>query len=57
VLDRLHPDVHVKSAQYRIQDLPERIVIESYGGRIALAPHVAGRSTTDLVALIRSRYP
>lgn len=57
VLDRLRPDVHVKSAQYRIQDLPERIVIESYGGRIALAPHVAGRSTTDLVALIRSRYP
>ncbi|MEO6990086.1 MAG: adenylyltransferase/cytidyltransferase family protein, partial [Candidatus Baltobacteraceae bacterium] len=27
VLDRLRPDVHVKSAQYRIQDLPERIVI------------------------------
>lgn len=52
----LHPDIHVKSAQYRIEDLPERSVVEASGGRIVLAPHVAGKSTTDLIALIRSRY-
>ncbi len=55
LLDRLRPDVHVKSAQYRIEDLPERFVVESNGGRIVLAPHVDGLSTTDLVAAIRSR--
>ena len=53
-LDRLRPDVHVKSAQYRLEDLPERFVVEKHGGRIALAPHQPGRSTTDLVAAIRS---
>jgi rfaE bifunctional protein nucleotidyltransferase chain/domain len=51
----LRPDVHVKSAQYRIEELPERYVVESNGGRIVLAPHVHGKSTTDIVAAIRSR--
>jgi rfaE bifunctional protein nucleotidyltransferase chain/domain len=54
LLDQLRPDVHVKSEQYRIEDLPERIVVEQHGGRIVLAPHVRGRSTTDLVATIRT---
>ncbi len=52
LLDRLRPDIHVKSAQYRIEDLPERLVIESFGGRILLAPHLDGKSTTDLAARI-----
>ena len=54
-LDRIRPDIHVKSAQYRIDELPERYVVEKHGGRIVLAPHQSGRSTTDLVAAIRSR--
>ena len=55
LLDRICPDVHVKSAQYRVEELPERFVVERHGGRIALAPHQPGRSTTDLIATIRSR--
>jgi rfaE bifunctional protein nucleotidyltransferase chain/domain len=53
LLDRIAPDIHVKSAQYRIEELPERYVVESHGGRILLAPHQAGRSTTDIVARVR----
>ena len=56
LLDRLRPDIHVKSAQYRLEDLPERDVIASYGGEIRLAPHVAGHSSTDLIAEIKRRY-
>src|ERR1700681_884994 len=52
LLDRIRPDVHVKSAQYRVEELPERFVVERHGGRIVLAPHQPGRSTTDLVAAI-----
>ena len=55
LLARIAPDVHVKSAQYRLEDLPERTIVESRGGRIALAPHADGKSTTDLAALIRAR--
>jgi rfaE bifunctional protein nucleotidyltransferase chain/domain len=54
-LERIRPDVHVKSAQYRVEELPERYVVETHGGRIVLAPHQSGHSTTDLVAVIRSR--
>ncbi len=56
ILDRLRPDVHVKSDQYRERELPERTVVLSHGGRIALAPHLAGHSTTDLIAAILNAY-
>jgi bifunctional ADP-heptose synthase (sugar kinase/adenylyltransferase) len=56
ILDRLRPDTHVKSAQYRIDELPERLVVERAGGRVLLAPHLAGYSTTDIAARILTRY-
>jgi rfaE bifunctional protein nucleotidyltransferase chain/domain len=56
LLERIRPDVHVKSAQYRVEDLPERVVVLAHGGEIRLAPHAAGKSSTDIVAEIRRRY-
>lgn len=56
LIEALHPDIHVKSAQYKVEDLPERLAVERGGGRVLLAPHIAGKSTTDLIALIRSRF-
>jgi glycerol-3-phosphate cytidylyltransferase len=56
LLDRLRPDVHVKSAQYREDELPERDVVLRHGGTIRLAPHVQGMSTTDTIARILQRY-
>ena len=56
LLDRIRPDVHCKSDQYRADELPERTVVLAHGGRIALAPHVAGVSTTDTIARILDAY-
>lgn len=56
LLDAIKPDVHVKSEQYRAEELPERDVVIAGGGEIRLAPHVAGASTTDTIARILSRY-
>lgn len=56
LLDRIRPDVHVKSDQYREDDLPERSVVLEHGGRIAMAPHVPRSSTTDLIARILNAY-
>lgn len=56
LIDRIKPDVFVKSAQYREDELPERTVVLQHGGVIRLAPHVAGKSTTDTIATILSRY-
>ncbi len=56
LIDALKPDVHVKSAQYREDELPERDVVLAGGGVIRLAPHVEGAGTTDTIASIIRRY-
>ncbi len=56
ILSALRPDVHVKSEQYREEELPERDVVLQNGGVIMLAPHERGMSTTDTIARIVSRY-
>ena len=51
-LERLQPDVHAKGADYAPphgKPLPERAVVEAYGGRIEFLPFVDGVSTTELI--------
>jgi rfaE bifunctional protein nucleotidyltransferase chain/domain len=52
-LERLQPDVHTKGADYEGRELPERAVVESYGGSIELLPIVPGVSTTSLAQRLR----
>jgi rfaE bifunctional protein nucleotidyltransferase chain/domain len=47
VLASLRPDVHVKGADYANKPIPERAIVEGYGGRVELIPLVPGRSTTS----------
>lgn len=57
VLAQLRPDVHVKGADYAPphgKPVPERAVVEAYGGRIEFLPLVPGRSSTDTLARLRS---
>jgi phosphoheptose isomerase len=53
-LDRLRPDVHTKGADYESRELPERAVVEAYGGRIEFLPLVPGISTTELARRLDS---
>jgi phosphoheptose isomerase len=56
VLAQLRPDVHAKGADYAPPDgkpIPERAVVEAYGGRIEFIPLVPGRSSTDTLARLR----
>jgi rfaE bifunctional protein nucleotidyltransferase chain/domain len=48
----LRPDVHVKSDQYRMDDLPEARAVEEVGGTVVLAPHVPATSTSAIVRRI-----
>ena len=50
VLSILKPDVHAKGADYADKPIPERAIVEAYGGRVELIPLVPGRSTTDTLA-------
>lgn len=56
LLEIIRPDVHVKSAQYREEDLPERAVVLAHGGEVRLAPHLGGHSTSDIIGEIIARY-
>jgi phosphoheptose isomerase len=53
VLAALKPDVHAKGADYAQKPIPERAIVESYGGRVELIPLVEGKSTTDTLARLR----
>ena len=52
-LERLKPDVHSKGAEYAPphgSPMPEREVVEAYGGRIEFLPEVSGISTSEVIA-------
>lgn len=56
LLERLRPALYVKAADYRVEDLPETPLVRSWGGTVQIMPFVEGRSTTDVVRVIRERY-
>ena len=53
-LDRLRPDVWVKGGDYTEADLPEAEVVRRHGGEVVLLPTVAGYSSSNLIAAVRS---
>ena len=55
LLELLHPDVHCKGTDYTADTVPERDVVRSYGGRIAIVGDPKDHSTRDLLARIASK--
>jgi rfaE bifunctional protein nucleotidyltransferase chain/domain/rfaE bifunctional protein kinase chain/domain len=53
VLRTLCPHVWAKGGDYAPADLPERQVLEEWGGRVVIVPYVAGHSTTQLIEVTR----
>jgi rfaE bifunctional protein nucleotidyltransferase chain/domain len=54
ILLRLKPDVHCKGTDYTAETVPERPVVESYGGRTAIVGDPKDHSTRDLVSRLAS---
>jgi rfaE bifunctional protein nucleotidyltransferase chain/domain len=52
LLRRLQPDVHCKGTDYTPDTVPERDVIRSYGGRIAIVGDPKNHSTRTLLTRI-----
>jgi len=52
LLDALRPDVHCKGTDYTVESVPERAVVEAYGGRTAIVGDPKEHSTRDIVAAI-----
>ena len=49
----LRPDVHCKGTDYTEETVPERAVVRSYGGRVAIVGDPKDHDTRRLLARIR----
>jgi len=52
LLEAIRPDVHCKGTDYTLDTVPERDVVRSYGGRVAIVGDPKDHSTRDLLARI-----
>jgi rfaE bifunctional protein nucleotidyltransferase chain/domain len=46
----LKPDVHAKGTDYTTESVPERDVVRSYGGQVAIVGDPKDHSTTEIIA-------
>lgn len=53
LLARLRPDFHCKGTDYTADSVPERDVVESYGGKVIITGDPKDHSTSELVDLMR----
>ncbi len=52
----LKPEVYAKGGDWAIEDLPEAKVAEEHSVRVEILPQLPGRSTTDIIETILTRY-
>jgi rfaE bifunctional protein nucleotidyltransferase chain/domain len=50
----LQPDIYVKGGDYAHKPLPEREMVEAYGGKVVLIDYLPGHSTSALIARIKA---
>lgn len=48
----LKPDVHAKGTDYTVETVPEREVVRSYGGRVAIVGDPKDHSTSEILSRI-----
>jgi glycerol-3-phosphate cytidylyltransferase len=53
LISLIKPDVHVKGGDYKGKEIPERKIVESYGGKVILVNMVKGYSTTSLIEKVK----
>lgn len=53
LLEALRPDVHCKGTDYTVETVPERAIVQAYGGRTAIVGDPKDHSTRDIVARVR----
>lgn len=49
-----HPDIQTKGTDYTLERIPERHIVQSYGGRVELVGDPKAHSTTEMLRLLRA---
>jgi rfaE bifunctional protein nucleotidyltransferase chain/domain len=55
-IEAVKPAIYVKGGDYEKNSLPETSVVEAYGGHVQILGFTTGRSSTNLLETIVSRY-
>lgn len=53
LLQAVRPDVHCKGTDYTVESVPERAIVQAYGGRTAIVGDPKDHSTRDIVARLQ----
>jgi D-beta-D-heptose 7-phosphate kinase/D-beta-D-heptose 1-phosphate adenosyltransferase len=53
---KIRPDVLVKGADWGVDEIVGRSEVESWGGKVVSVPFLRGKSTTDIVERVLTRY-
>ncbi len=54
LLFALRPDIHAKGTDYTEETVPERAVVSSYGGRVAIVGDPKNHSTSEILDRLRA---
>jgi rfaE bifunctional protein nucleotidyltransferase chain/domain len=57
LLRALRPDIHAKGTDYTEDSVPERDVVRSYGGRVAIVGDPKDHSTSEMISQLGERGP
>jgi len=55
LIHAIRPDIHAKGTDYTEDSVPEREIIRSIGGRVAIVGDPKDHSSTDLISTVRGR--
>jgi D-glycero-beta-D-manno-heptose 1-phosphate adenylyltransferase len=53
LLTTLKPDIHAKGTDYTVDNVPEREIVRSYGGEVAIVGDPKDHSTRDIIKVIK----
>jgi D-glycero-beta-D-manno-heptose 1-phosphate adenylyltransferase len=53
LLTTLKPDIHAKGTDYTVDTVPERAIVRSYGGEVAIVGDPKDHSTRDIIKVIK----
>ncbi len=51
LIREIRPDIQAKGTDYTVESVPERDVVEEYGGRVAIVGDPKDHSTTEIIRL------
>ncbi|MBN2489666.1 MAG: adenylyltransferase/cytidyltransferase family protein [Planctomycetes bacterium] len=55
LLRKFRPQIHTKGTDYTLTQIPERAVVEAYGGQVRLVGDPKNHSTTEMLRALRGR--